>query len=106
MTSGWRGNGGGNSGVNYNNDGVTFTASADNIGAVFDLLKPIQLENAVVEMVVNVSSEFKGSGANLQILAQVKETWVGEFNCWSNNNEFAAGVDATLTCAIEEADKR
>ncbi len=106
MTSGWRGNGTGNSSVNYNSNGVTFAASADNIGAVFDVLKPTQLENAVVEMVVNVSSEFKTSGANLQIFAQVKNTWAGEWNCWSNNSEFAANTDATLTCTIDEADDR
>lgn len=106
MTQGWRGNGTGNSGVNYNNGGVTFTASADNIGAVFDVLKPVQLEKAVVTMVINASNELKASGANLQIFAQVKNTWVGEYGCWSNNSEFSAGTEATLTCTIDEADQR
>jgi endo-1,4-beta-xylanase len=57
-------------------------------------------------MVVNASSELKTSGANLQIFAQVKNTWVGEYGCWSNNSEFSAGTDATLTCTIDEADLR
>jgi len=106
MTSGWRGNGTGNSGVNYDNNGVSFTASAADVGAVFDVAKPTQLENAVVEMVVNVSSEFKTSGADLQIFAQVKNTWAGEWNCWSSNSLVTAGTDVTLTCTIDEADDR
>lgn len=106
MATGWRGNGTGNSGVNYNNGGVTFTVSAADVGAVFDVPKPTQLENAVVEMVVNVSSEFKTSAANLQIFAQVKNTWAGEWNCWSNNSEVTAGADSTLTCTIDEDDDR
>lgn len=106
MTTGWRGNGNGNSGVNFNNGGVSFTANAADLGAVFDVAKPTQLENAVVEMVVNVSSEFKTSGADLQIFAQVKNTWAGEWNCWSSNSEVTAGTDTTLTCTIDEADDR
>jgi len=106
MTSGWRGNGTGNSGVNYDNNGVSFTASAADLGAVFDVAKPTQLENAVVEMVVNVSSEFKTSGADLQIFAQVKNTWAGEWNCWSSNSLVTAGTDVTLSCTIDEADDR
>jgi endo-1,4-beta-xylanase len=106
MTSGWRGNGTGNSGISYSNNGVSFTASAADIGAVFDVAKPTQLENAVVTMVVNVSSEFKASGADLQIFAQVKGTWAGEWDCWSSNSEVTAGVDSTLNCTISEADNR
>lgn len=107
MTTGWRGNGTDNSGVNVNSDGVSFTASGDNIGAVTDLAKPIQLEDAVVEMVVNVSAEFKASGANLQIFAQIKGgSWAGEWNCWSGNELFTAGTDITLTCTINEDDKK
>jgi endo-1,4-beta-xylanase len=106
MTSGWRGNGTGNSDVNYNTNGVTFAASGDNIGAVFDVLKPTQLENAVVEMLVNVSSEFKTSSANLQIFAQVKNTWAGEWDCWAANADITADTDLTLTCTIDEADDR
>lgn len=108
MTSGWRGNGTGNSGVTYTNGGVSFNGSGDNIGAVFDVLKPVQLENAVVEMVVNVSSEFKTSGTNLQIFAQVKSgsSWPGEWNCWSSNSILTTGTDVTLSCTIDEADDR
>jgi endo-1,4-beta-xylanase len=105
MTSGWRGNSTGsapNSGVNYNSDGVSFTASGDGVGAVFDVLAPTQLENAVVELVINVSSEFKASGANLQVYAQVKNTWAGEWNCWTGNDTFSAGTDSTATCTISE----
>ncbi len=76
------------------------------MGAVFDVSKPTQLENAVVEMVVNVSSEFKTSAADLQIFAQVKNTWAGEWNCWSANSEVTAGADATLSCTIDETDDR
>ncbi|MFO1388416.1 endo-1,4-beta-xylanase [Cellvibrio sp.] len=108
MTAGWRGNSTGsnaNSGVTYNN-GVVFTASGDGVGAVFDVLKPTQLEKAVVDMVVNVSSEFKASGANLQIYAQVKNTWAGEWDCWSSNGDLTAGTDSKVTCTISEADNR
>lgn len=105
MTSGWRGNSTGNatnSGVNYNSDGVSFAASGDGVGAVFDITAPTQLENAVVELVINVSSEFKASGASLQIYAQVKNTWAGEWNCWTGNDTFSAGTDSTATCTISE----
>lgn len=107
MANGWRGNGTGNSGVNVNGDGVTFTASGDGIGAVTDLLKPIQLEDAVVDLVVNVSPEFKTSGASLQIFAQIKGgSWAGEWNCWSGNELLTAGTDSTITCTISEDDKK
>lgn len=106
MSSGWRGNGTGNSGVNYNNGGVTFVASADNVGAVFDVPKTTSLDGATITLVVNVSSEFKASAANVQIFAQVKNTWVGEFDCWTNNSELVANSDKTLSCTITEADGR
>ncbi|HEY0892881.1 MAG TPA: family 15 carbohydrate-binding domain-containing protein, partial [Cellvibrio sp.] len=106
MTSGWRGNGNGNTGVTYNSDGVSFTASGDDIGAVTDIAAPIQLEDAIITMVVNVSSEFKASGANLQPFAQIKGgSWAGEWNCWAGNELFTAGTDATITCTVAEADK-
>ncbi len=107
MASGWRGNGNGNSGVNVNSDGVSFAASGDDIGAVTDLAKPVQLEDAVVDMVVNVSPEFKASGANLQIIAQIKGgAWAGEWNCWSGNEVLTASTDSAITCTISEADKK
>lgn len=104
MTTGWRGNSTGenvNSGITYDN-GVVFTASGDGVGAVFDYTKPTQLENAVIEIVFNASNEFKTSGANLQIYAQVKETWAGEWDCWTSNDSFTAGADATASCTISE----
>lgn len=110
MTGGWRGNSSGstgNSDVNYNSDGVSFSASGDGVGAVFDFLKPTQLENAVIEMVINVSNEFKSSGANLQIFAQIKNDWSkGEWNCLSDNSELIAGSDVTLYCTIDEPDDK
>lgn len=107
VTGGWRGNGEGNSGVNFNAEGVSFTASADNLGAVTDLLKPIQLEDALVELVVNVSPEFKTSGASLQIFAQIKGgSWPGEWNCWSGNELLTASTDTTISCTISEDDKK
>lgn len=107
MTSGWRGNGNGNTGVTFNSDGVSFTASADDIGAVTDIVAPIQLEDAVITMVINVSSEFKASGASLQPFAQIKGgSWAGEWDCWAGNELFTAGSDATVTCTVAEADKK
>lgn len=107
MTSGWRGNGDGNFGVSFNNDGVSFTASADNIGAVTDLLKPVKLENAVITLVVNVSNEFKTSGASLQPFAQIKGgSWDGEWGCWSGNESLVADSDVTITCTVSESDKK
>ncbi|WP_235425730.1 endo-1,4-beta-xylanase [Cellvibrio mixtus] len=107
MTSGWRGNGTGNSGINMNSDGVSFTASGDGIGAVTDLAKPIQLEDAIIDMVVNVSPEFKASGTSLQIFAQIKGgDWAGEWNCWSGNELLTAGTDTAITCTISEGDKK
>ena len=107
MTTGWRGNGAGNSGVTYNSDGISFTASGDNVGAVTDIAKPIQLEDAVISLVVNVSSEFKSSGASLQIFAQIKGgNWDGEWNCWSGNESLTANTDITLSCTVSESDKK
>lgn len=107
MADGWRGNGAGNTGINYNAEGVSFTASGDDIGAVTDLLKPIQLEDAIINLVVNVSPEFKAAGASLQIFAQIKGgSWDGEWNCWSGNELLTAGSDVTITCTISEADKK
>ena len=106
MTSGWRGNGTGNSGVTYNTEGVSFAASGDNIGAVIDVAKPILLENAVINMVVEVSSEFKTAGASLQIFAQIKGgNWDGEWNCWSDNSTLTAGADVTISCTVNEGGK-
>lgn len=105
MTTGWRENGGGT--VSYSTDGVTLVATADGQSAVFDLVAPIQLEGAVVEMVVNVSNEYKTSGANLQIFAQIKAgTYPGEYDCWTNNADLTAGTDQTITCTIDEGDDK
>ena len=107
MTSGWRGNGNGNTGVTFNSDGVSFTASADDIGAVTDIVAPIQLEDAVITMVINVSSEFKASGANLQPIAQIKGgSYPGEWGCWAGNELFTAGQDTTVSCTVTEDDKK
>ncbi|OZY86913.1 1,4-beta-xylanase [Cellvibrio mixtus] len=106
MSSGWRGNGPNNSGITYNSDGVAFAPTGDAIGAVTDVFKPIQLENAIIEMVVNVSSEYKTSGANLQIFSQIKGgNWDGEWNCWSGNEQLIANTDVTINCTISEAGK-
>jgi endo-1,4-beta-xylanase len=86
MTAGWRGNGTGNSGITYDSAGVSFNATGEGIGAVFDVSAPAMLENAVIEMVVNVSSEFKSSGADLQPFAQIKGgDWDGEWDCRVEN---------------------
>ncbi len=107
MTSGWRGNGAGNTGVTYNSDGVSFTASGDDIGALADITAPIQLEGAIITMVVNVSSEFKASGANLQPIVQIKGgSYPGEWGCWAGNELFTAGEDASINCTVTEDDKK
>jgi endo-1,4-beta-xylanase len=107
MTTGWRGNGTGNSGITYNSDGVSFAPTGDNIGAVTDIAKPILLENAVVEMQIQASNEFKTSGASLQIFAQIKGgDWAGEWNCWSGNDTLLGGTDVTISCTISEDDKK
>jgi endo-1,4-beta-xylanase len=82
MTTGWSGNGTGNTGVAYSTEGVSFTPNADNQGAVFIVPKGALLEKATIEMVVNVSSEYKNSGANLQIFAQVENSGDAEWGCW------------------------
>jgi len=74
MTSGWRGNGTGNTGVTYTAEGVVFAALADNIGAVFDVPKGTVLEKAVIELVVNASSDFKTSGETFNLLHKY---WMG-----------------------------
>lgn len=105
MTTGWRGN---NDGVvSYSTDGVTLVATADGQGAVFDMMAPIQLEGAVVELVINVSNEYKASGANLQLFAQIKAgAYPGEYDCWTNNADLTQGVDQTISCTIDEADDK
>jgi endo-1,4-beta-xylanase len=107
MSNGWRGNGSGNTSVTYSGEGVVFAPTGDGVGAVTDIPKPIQLENAIIEMVVNVSSEYQTSGASLQVFAQIKGgEWAGEWNCWSGNELLTADTDVTLSCTIEEADKK
>lgn len=101
MTTGWRGNGTGNSGVTYIADGVSFNASANEIAAVFDV-DPVNLQNAVLEMVLNVSPEFKASGANLQPFAQVKEVWGGKW-CDIANSALNASEDYVATCTLDDA---
>jgi endo-1,4-beta-xylanase len=105
LVENWRGNGSGNSGVTYTNDGVAFAALADNVGAVFDVPKGTLLERAVIELVVNASSEFKSSGGNLQIFAQVLNTGEAEWGCWASNNQIGNATDTTLTCRILEDGK-
>ncbi|MES2676110.1 MAG: endo-1,4-beta-xylanase [Pseudomonadota bacterium] len=105
MTAGWAGNGAGNTGVVYTTDGVSFTPTADNQGAVFKVPKGALLEKAVIEMVVNVSSAYKASGANLQIFAQVENSGDAEWNCWASNNQIGDATDTTLTCKIVEDGK-
>lgn len=105
MTGGWEGNGPENTGVFYSDDGVTFTPTTDNQGAVFFVPAGALLEKALIEMVVNVSSEYKNSGANLQIFAQVQNTGDAEWNCWSGNNQLGDATDTTLTCRIVEDGK-
>ncbi len=101
MTTGWRGNNGGT--VSYSNEGVTLVATADGQGAVFDLAAPIQLEGAIVEMIINVSNEYKASLSNLQIFAQIKTgNYPGEYGCWTNNADLTSGTDQTITCTIDE----
>ncbi len=63
------------------------------------------LEKAVIEMVVNVSSDYKASGANLQIFAQVENSGDAEWNCWASNNQIGDATDTTLTCKIVEDGK-
>jgi hypothetical protein len=104
MTASWRGNGTGNSGITYDSAGVSFNATGEGIGAVFDISAPAILENAVIEMVVNVSSEFKSSGADLQPFAQIKGgDWDGEWDCRVENEALTAATDYTLTCQIDHA---
>ncbi len=77
-------------------------------GIVFDLSAPIDLEGAVIEMVVRPDSAFVASGASLQIFAQVKGKlsatldWPGEWNCWSSNASLTANTDQTISCTINE----
>jgi endo-1,4-beta-xylanase len=105
MTTGWSGNGTGNTGVAYSTEGVSFTPNADNQGAVFIVPKGALLEKATIEMVVNVSSEYKNSGANLQIFAQVENSGDAEWGCWASNNQIGDATDTTLTCKIVEDGK-
>ena len=105
MTTGWYGNGSGNTGVSYTVDGVMFAALGDNIGAVFNVPKGTLLEKATIELVVNVSSDFKASGGNLQPVAQVLNTGEAEWGCWAPNSTLGDASDTTITCKISEAGK-
>ena len=105
MTTGWRGNHDGI--IAYSTEGVTLTATATEQGAVFDVQAPTQLEGATIDMVVNVSSELKISGAALQPFAQLINgtDYPGEWNCWIGNDELVAGEDQTVSCTIAEGGK-
>ena len=100
MATGWKGNSGGE--VGLSNEGVTLTASADGEGAIFDLTG-VNLKDAIVDFVINVSAEYAASGSNIQPFAQVKtEGYPGEYDCWTNNVDLTAGVDQTISCTIDE----
>ncbi len=98
-TDAWRGNNGGT--VSGSNLGITLLATANAHGAVFDV-EPMNLYNAVLEMVVNVSPEFKASGAKLQPFAQIKNVWTGKW-CDIENAAFNASEDYVATCLLDEA---
>lgn len=100
MTDGWRGNNGGT--VSYSTDGVTLVGTADGQGAVFDI--PAQfMEGAVIDFLINVSTEYKTSGQDLQPLAQLKGgSYPGEYQCWVNNADLTPGTDQTVSCTISE----
>jgi len=101
MTAGWRGNSGGD--VAYSNEGVTFTGSGDGEGAVFDLVHPVNLKGAVIDFVINASSEYETSGASIQPFAQVKAgSYPGEYDCWADNSTLTPGSDQTISCTVDE----
>ena len=60
----------------------------------------------MINLVVEVSSEFKTAGASLQIFAQIKGgSWDGEWNCWSDNSTLTAGTDVSISCTVNEGGK-
>lgn len=83
--------------------GVLFNALGQGVGAVIDLQAPINLENAVIEVVVNVSPEFKASGASIQPFAQIKETWKGKW-CDVPSESLTESEDYTATCTVDMAE--
>lgn len=106
MSQGWRTTDANKASVTYTNNGVTLAPTAKDGGAVFDVAAPIALEGATITFVVNVSNEFKVSGASLQPFAQLKDgTWPGEFDCWKDNSSLTVGVDQEIVCPIDTATK-
>ncbi len=76
--------------------------TAEGGGAVFDVDAPISLEGATVKFIVNVSNEFKASGANLQPFAQLKQgNYPGHWSCWLSNEAMTPGVDQEVPCLID-----
>lgn len=96
MESAWRGNSGGT--MAYVADGVEFTATAQDHGAVFDYAGPVNWEGATLNFIINVSQAYKDSGADLQPFAQEKADWAGHWDCYLGNADLTAGTDQTVSC--------
>jgi len=103
VTDGWRANNGAGA-PTFSADGVTFTPTVTGHGTVFTVAKPTTLEGATIEFIVNVSNEFKVSGAALQVVAQIVDgdTYPGEWDCTTGNTELTEGADQTISCIIDQ----
>jgi len=98
FVSGWQGDNGGE--ITYVTEGVRFEGSADGEGAITDLGVSID-DGFVVNFVINVSDEYKTSGANLQLFLQNKILeQPNEYSCWVNNADLIVGIDQVVSCAI------
>jgi len=96
--SGWHGDNGGE--ITYVTEGVKFEGSADGEGAFADI--GVWISDAVaVSFLINVSEEYKISGANLQLFLQ-NEIFEqpNEHSCWVSNADLIVGIDQVVSCAI------
>lgn len=100
-TQGWKAADTTKGSIAYSN-GVMMSVTAEDGGAMFDVPAPISLEGATATFVINVSNEFKVSGASIQPFAQLQEgDWPGHWDCWLDNSNLTPGVDQTVTCLLD-----
>lgn len=87
--------------VTWSGSNPSVAPTAEWTGAGYYMSAPVvNLENATVNLVVNVDTAFKDSGAGLQIWASVEGNNATTGCSWLVNAALVAGQDATVSCVL------
>lgn len=83
---------------------TTVTVAKDYVGAGYDLAPPFTgMRDGTVEFVVNVSTQFKASGAALIVYIYQTLTPYDGKNCeTTSNTSLTQGVDQTISCVLDD----